>query len=186
MFLHFTIRLLCSLSVDCWWLEDGSYITFCQSVSVFNVVLTSTVSIQDFQDEMFNTVFHEMIEYLKASVNVEQDTGIPTATLVTGWLMVISYVDAYAGSLPLMLILIHKHILIYTLGTGIRVPTCILCPLSQISQISSSMYLRTFPSVGLIFGRSQSTNSYMDKTKTQNTLKTRNTPLNSNLKSKGR
>ena len=71
------------------------------------MVLTFTVSVQDFQDEMFNTVFHEMIEYLKASVDVEQDTGIPTATLVTGWLMVISYVDAYVGSLSLMLVLIR-------------------------------------------------------------------------------
>ncbi|XP_043231579.1 origin recognition complex subunit 3-like [Amphibalanus amphitrite] len=38
----------------------------------------------DFQEEMFNTVFHEMIEYLQGSVDIEEDAGIPTATLITG------------------------------------------------------------------------------------------------------
>ena len=47
-----------------------------------SVLLTHIL--QDFQEEMFNGVFHEMIEYLKSSVDVDENAGIPTATLVTG------------------------------------------------------------------------------------------------------
>ena len=40
--------------------------------------------LQEFQDEMFNTVFRDMIQYLQSSVDIHEDAGIPTATLVTG------------------------------------------------------------------------------------------------------